>query len=186
MDSIVIVELRLVVSLTLILSHWADVAATVRLGRFLWHTALLHPLARPCTWFQHQKMPYWHAVLLEVLNRDNKAYVFRYTNVGPAQILEAQERCSIEKEEQKNYYLGACFPEVYLTPREAECMVHLLAGKTNAKTARSMGLSPRTIEFYIKNMRDKLRSRNKAALIAAVRKSEFYEHLDEFEALHMD
>ncbi|MEI8055402.1 MAG: helix-turn-helix transcriptional regulator [bacterium] len=78
------------------------------------------------------------------------------------------------------YKLGAKHGGRYFTKREAECMACLLKGKTIANVAAILKLSPRTVEYYIKNMKAKLLCRTKFELIDLVRASEFMENLELF------
>jgi DNA-binding CsgD family transcriptional regulator len=67
----------------------------------------------------------------------------------------------------KMYSLGPRFEDIYFSKREAECMVYLFA----MEIAKKLGLSRRTIEFYIKNMKKKLDCQNKDELITLVENS---------------
>jgi DNA-binding CsgD family transcriptional regulator len=58
-----------------------------------------------------------------------------------------------------------CVGESYLTAREYECIQELLQGKKYAAIAASLGLSKRTVEFYLKNIMKKFSCRNKRALL---------------------
>lgn len=53
-----------------------------------------------------------------------------------------------------------------LSKRESECAYYLTRGMTMKLVAKAMGLSPRTVEFYIENMKDKLGCHMKSDLIA--------------------
>lgn len=72
-----------------------------------------------------------------------------------------------------SYYLGENYPNIYFTQREAECMHELLQGKTNAEIAAALSLSVRTIDFYLSNMRIKLKCRTRKELINKVLNSDF-------------
>ena len=76
------------------------------------------------------------------------------------------------------YKLGAKYGDMYFTKREAECMVWLLRGKTINGVATILQLSPRTVEYYIKNMKIKVGCRTKFELIDLVYASEFVRNLD--------
>ena len=73
----------------------------------------------------------------------------------------------------KRYYLGDAFFGAYLTLREAETMTHLILGTTIRDTAISMHISPRTAEFYINNMKHKLKCRTRTELISKIMSSDF-------------
>ena len=55
--------------------------------------------------------------------------------------------------DRKRYYYDESDSEAYLTCRETQCVYYLLHGYTMVKTAYILDLSPRTIEFYVKNIK---------------------------------
>ena len=63
------------------------------------------------------------------------------------------------------YTVGEQYPGVYFTQREAECLYYLGRGLTIVSTAKMLGLSPRTVEFYVKNMKVKVKLRTKSQLV---------------------
>ena len=77
------------------------------------------------------------------------------------------------KNAKRFYYLGDHFANCYLTAREADCMALMLKDCTNAEVAQQLQLSVRTVEFYIKNMRQKLGCHSKANLIETIRQTDF-------------
>lgn len=76
------------------------------------------------------------------------------------------------------YGLGTRYGDLYFTRRESECMVWLLRGKTINSVATILKLSPRTVEYYIKNMKNKLGCRTKFELIDLVYASEFTKSIE--------
>lgn len=80
---------------------------------------------------------------------------------------------SIRLSGRKRYYLLPNKPEIYLTQREAECSVLVLAGCTNKIIAAHMESSPRTVEFYLKNIRTKLACYSKAHLTRRLHELDF-------------
>ena len=74
---------------------------------------------------------------------------------------------------RKLYFIGGNFPDIYFTAREAECMALLLKGKSIKSTSIVLGLSARTIGYYIKTMRLKLGCNNKSQLIEKVFTTDF-------------
>ena len=76
------------------------------------------------------------------------------------------------------YGLGNKYGDAYFTRREAECMVLLLKGKTINSVADILELSPRTVEYYIKNMKSKIGCRTKFELVDLVYASEFMKNVD--------
>lgn len=67
--------------------------------------------------------------------------------------------------EESRVYLGSEYPKMYFTPREIDCAKELLTGKTIKEIGHTLGLSPRSIEYYIKNMRYKLSAHSKRELV---------------------
>ncbi|KTD11917.1 LuxR family transcriptional regulator [Legionella gratiana] len=57
---------------------------------------------------------------------------------------------------------------VYLSKREIDCLQHLIQGKTTKMTAKILRLSPRTVEYYLENIKAKLGVNSKAELIHKV------------------
>ena len=66
---------------------------------------------------------------------------------------------------RRQYWLGKCYPSLYLTQREAECMFYLSRGLTIAATADKLDLSARTVEFYLKKVKEKMKIRKKSQLL---------------------
>lgn len=129
---------------------------------------------------------YWDKVLEEVLNKDSAQQSFAFTNLADFNSKKKNQDDESKKlankaqrgKTLKIYRLGEKFGTVYFTRREAECMVWLLKGKTISRVAMELGLSPRTVEFYLKNMKVKLGCRTKFELVEKVLDSEFMAGVD--------
>ena len=78
----------------------------------------------------------------------------------------------------KQYYLGGVYAGIYFTRREAECLYYLLRGMTIAATAIQLELSPRTVEFYVKNMKRKLQVKTKFDLMECLHAINFLRVLE--------
>ena len=76
------------------------------------------------------------------------------------------------------YKLGIKFKDISFSRREAECMSHLLRGRSIRGAAKKLGLSHRTVEFYVKKMKKKLNCNTKYELIALVVDSDFLQNVD--------
>lgn len=63
--------------------------------------------------------------------------------------------------------------EVVLSKREAQCLYHLLQGKTAKETANTLCISPRTVEVYLRSLKDKTNSGTKIDIIAKIDKLHF-------------
>ena len=118
-------------------------------------------------------MAYWDKVLEEVASRDANSKS-RLTNIDCA-------TSAVRKRDSKDLFnLRKPKAEalekkqaVQFSRREADCLVQFLEGKTVNETALALGLSSRTVEFYVKNMRQKVGCRTKAELIRIVRDGDF-------------
>lgn len=55
--------------------------------------------------------------------------------------------------------------QIHFSPREAQCIHHLLRGKTAKQIAYELNLSYRTVEFYIMNLKKKLNVTTRSDLI---------------------
>ena len=118
----------------------------------------------------------WNDVLQAVLGKKNDPLRFQRVFIGGIQTASTETRSPAKKKPAyakrdrplKTYPLGVSFPNVSFTRREAECMVLLLRGYTNTEVAACLGLSARTVEFYVKNMRHKTDCASKAHLVKSM------------------
>ncbi len=56
-------------------------------------------------------------------------------------------------------------PNTYLTQQEYRCLAHLIHGTTVKETAANLNLSPRTVEFYLNNIKQRFKLKKKRLLI---------------------
>ena len=126
----------------------------------------------------------WRDILHAVLNKKTCPKEFERVFIGgiesrPTEIHEDSRiylpSRKIHHKKAKNYYLNS---DVYFTEREAECMCLLLEKYTNEQVGMCLGLSARTVEFYIKNMREKTGCVSKSHLIQYVSQTQFVAALD--------
>jgi len=66
---------------------------------------------------------------------------------------------------QSSFLLSHQFSEIKLSDREAECLFFILRGKTAKLIGKYLGVSPRTIEEYVSNLKTKFNAQNKYELI---------------------
>lgn len=86
-----------------------------------------------------------------------------------------------EKKAVNRVFLGPEFPGIYLTPREEECAIYLMQGSTLKEIAKALELSPRTVEFYLKNIKNKLNCRTKFQMMRALIITTWYRELSTIE-----
>lgn len=56
--------------------------------------------------------------------------------------------------------------EPVLTSREQEVLEHVILGLSAKEVARYLGISPRTVDRHVENVRLKLRARNRTHMVA--------------------
>lgn len=66
---------------------------------------------------------------------------------------------------QNSFVLNGKIKKIHLSDREEECLFFILRGKTVKLIARFLGLSPRTVEEHVANLKIKLNAQNKYELI---------------------
>ncbi len=77
-----------------------------------------------------------------------------------------------KKNKTKRYPLGAKFPGIYFTQREAYIVVSLLNGKSIEAMARETQCSKRTLNFYIESMKKMLQCGSTYELVERVKASD--------------
>lgn len=71
------------------------------------------------------------------------------------------------------YYIGRYDELLYVSGREAQIILHVLFGLTAKESAKELGLSFRTVEYYLKILKRKMRCKNRRELMAKVIESHF-------------
>lgn len=122
---------------------------------------------------------FWNNILNNVINKKNDKNNKKNKDKELSVHDNANIAQQIEYNAKKNYYLGSKYQDIYFTQRETECMIMLIKGKTINKIAKELQLSPRTIEFYLKNMKNKIGCRTKFELIEQILESDFLLNLPE-------
>jgi DNA-binding CsgD family transcriptional regulator len=126
-------------------------------------------------------LEYWKKLLRETLGKEDAANCFSPNAIYLSQDLEKKtlkkKQCSSglsgRPKKTYSYFLGESYPGVYLTRREAECMSKFLGEKTVVEAALDLNLSPRTVEFYLKNIKNKLACRTKTELVCKIKETDF-------------
>lgn len=121
-------------------------------------------------------MQYWNSVLNDVLQKNEKIALGREMET----LISEELPIGIKKSRDlRSYYLGDNYPDIYLTKREAECMFWVVQDYTIAATAAKMGLSARTVEFYVKNLKLKLSCASKKELIDVILQTTLLQQLEQ-------
>jgi len=82
--------------------------------------------------------------------------------------LADERQAFLELIKQKKYYLDVSDPKKYLTKRERDTLQHFSKGHTMKEIGRAMNISPRTVEEYLANIRNKFGVDNKSGLIKLI------------------
>ena len=123
-------------------------------------------------------MDYWESILNEVKNKNNRSFRFIYTNLGMRDQVKQRGRAAHGKKRVvKTYYLGEPYQDLYLTEREAQCVFYFCRGFSNVKIAGALELSPRTIEYYFKNIKQKLSCKSRTELMEKLINNELIQQL---------
>jgi DNA-binding CsgD family transcriptional regulator len=107
---------------------------------------------------------YWQSVINEIFNQYADDYPFHFTSVHEKHRNESTTEKAIPKEKPIKHILNE-EKGWYLTGRELQCVMGFLNGKTIKAVAHSLNLSPRTVEFYLKRIKDRFNCRTKVELI---------------------
>lgn len=120
----------------------------------------------------------WDDIIKDVAEKKAQKKPYSFSSADLSDYSYKNPEKQVKRKPLKVYSLGKRYGSVYFTQREAECMVLLLRGKTINKVAEKLGLSPRTVEFYLKNMKIKLGCRTKFELIDLIYESDFMSGVD--------
>jgi len=80
---------------------------------------------------------------------------------------------TLEFSSRRHYFLSADETGVHLTMREAQIMVLSIMGNTAKEVSRRLGISYRTVEYYIENIKRKLDCNSKRDAISRLLASQF-------------
>ena len=120
---------------------------------------------------------YWQAVVHEVVHKKNKKlearFFFTRYHPQPEHSPDFVAYRSYDRKTIKRYYLGERHPNIYFSQREVECLSLCLKNLSNPQIGKKMGLSSRTIEFYLKNIKQKVSCGSKSQLIAWASEANF-------------
>ncbi len=118
---------------------------------------------------QRRQKNYWDTLVKEVMQKGNP--------VKKKEKLQKTDYLIQNEQRAKKYILGEPLTSVYLTQREAECVFYLLQGKTMHETGLSLSLSPRTVEYYLGKIKQKLNCRKKKEVIRLISQTDFAKNL---------
>jgi len=120
---------------------------------------------------------YWQMIVEEVKHKDDLSHPIRFTNVRERSS-EAYEAIQTAKPKHRSkdrvrYYLKSLGANSYLTSKEALSVLYRFQGKTYSKVAEAMGVGLRTVEFYLKNVRDKLDCERTSEVLEKLSQTDF-------------
>ena len=109
------------------------------------------------------------------MDEDQPSLCLKRFGFLPANQCKKQQRQkNVGRRKSERYYLREC-QGIYLTSREAEASALIAKGCTVRESADRMSLSPRTVEFYLSNVRRKLGVRNKNELLHTLYDKDFFQ-----------
>lgn len=107
------------------------------------------------------------------MDEDKASYLKRFGFLPTEKNVKCQSQRHIGRKKSERHYINEnC--GVYLTTREAEASRLLAQGRTIREAAQKMELSPRTVEFYLSNVRHKLGVQNKNELLQILYDNDFF------------
>jgi len=138
-------------------------------------------LPSPAKQVIEELMNYWLNILEELQHYREPGYICLYTNLREQGHFE--EKYEIDDDLEPNlpvktsprtqFFLSGLPNNLHLSKREAECVFFLLRGLTIKKVAYTLDLSPRTVEFYLKNVKHKLACKKKNEVLQLIRQTSF-------------
>ncbi len=98
----------------------------------------------------------------------------------PFSLMDNSDDVVVKKQKHVSYrsYRAITQPSLVLTQREKQVCDHLVNGNSTYKgIGSSLGISPRTVEFYLNSLREKVGAPNKRALKRKLAEYTFVEFL---------
>lgn len=92
------------------------------------------------------------------------------------QAMKNQHKTVTRKKPLIRYYLNKRHT-IYLSQREAECVVLFLEDYNDAKAAAVLGITERTVEYYVQKIKEKLGCHHKRQIMPIIKASAFMEHV---------
>lgn len=121
------------------------------------------------------KNTYWKDLLQRIIDKENTPAQHKLsTNTEPNKNIIKKVTATKSKNTSRRHtraayiFIGSSSNPTKITVREADCLLHFAKGKTICSTAKALNLSPRTVEYYLRNMKSKLKCYSKAELIEKI------------------
>ena len=108
---------------------------------------------------------YWQSIINEILNQHAEDYPFHYTSIHEKHRHQSSNPAPSKLREKPVKHLLNEEKGWYLTGRELQCIKGFLNGLTIKAVAETLELSPRTVEFYLKRIKDRFSCRTKRELL---------------------
>ena len=108
---------------------------------------------------------YWQSVINEILNQHAEDYPFHYTSIHERHREENPSSKTARIREKPVKHILNEEKGWYLTGRELQCIQGFINGLTIKAVAETLTLSPRTVEFYLKRIKDRFNCRTKRELL---------------------
>lgn len=108
------------------------------------------------------------------MDEDKLSYLKRFGFLPTQKKVKCKLQRHIGRKKSRRHYVKEN-GGVYLTTREVEVICLLAQGCTIRVVAEKMALSPRTVEFYLSNMRHKLGAQSKNELLKTLYENDFFQ-----------
>lgn len=111
-------------------------------------------------------------ILFEKMTSDTSSS--KYSDKNWINEMDRQKKNFFENITLSQIKLNITSNEIKISSREIECIHHLLNHKSSRQTAEIMNISPRTVETYLENIKNKLLCESKADLIEIIKQFEYW------------
>lgn len=111
---------------------------------------------------------------LKLKNAYNKKYQYKIISPNNHLPLDNNKHLLLNT---KKTYLGGYFGDVYFTTKEMDCLILLFQKQSSKGIAKILGLSPRTVEFYIDNIKQKIQCSTKTELILELSRNNLFKSI---------
>jgi|SRR3989339_1120662 len=118
---------------------------------------------------------YWDELVKSVINKKHSKFSFRFAS----KLKKYQRRKKDNPFVPLRYYLDPPYQNIYFTPREVQCLFCCQKSSQYKVIARVLNLSDRTIEAYLRKIRDKINCHTKKEMMKFIHEIGFFKKYEE-------
>ncbi len=120
----------------------------------------------------------WKDVISGVVKKDSKPSPHpQSSRLFPPEFINPKAEKFRSPGKDQFYLLGEGYEDVYLTWKEIIALWYLMHEAKIASVAEQIGVSDRTVEYYVKNLRSKMRCATRKELIKLISRTEFIKNV---------